>query len=447
MMKNKLNIQLKNRHLQMIALGGMIGTGLFLTTAKTIHLTGPSLILSYLICGFVIYIILRSLGEMTVHNPKPGSFSEYANQYLGSYAGYLSGWSAWFEYTMVSMAELTAVSILFDYFLPTQHWELCLVLLIVFTCINFLNVKVFGEVEFWLSSIKIFVILSMLIFSAYLLLFKHALNPEILTYKKMNLFFAGGLHAFLVSLVLVIFSFGGSEFVAIAGAETVNPQKNIPIAIKGIILKILFFYIFTILMIILLYPYTKLATNISPFVDVFKKIGFSSASSILNIVAISAALSSFNSTIYSGSRMLYNLSKNRHAPNILSKINSHGIPHYAIITTSFFIGIAIIINYIWPEKAFFYLMTITTSIMLIVWLIILITQFRFRKEIQKQNIKLKYQSIFFPYANILVMLILFGFMVIMTQIKEMAYAVYVTPIWILLLTIFYFIKKVISSSN
>ena len=439
-MKRVLKKQLKSRHLQMMALGGVIGTGLFLSTAKTIHITGPSLILSYLLCGMIIYIILRSLGEITVYDPIAGSFSEYANKYLGSYAGYIVGWSAWFEYSVVSMAELTAVSILFDYFHPTQHWLLCLCILVIFTTVNLLNIKIFGEIEFWLSFIKITAILSMLFFSGYLLLFKKALNPEIMNYKNMNVFFAGGLHGFLVSLILVIFSFGGSEFVAIAGAETENPNVNIPLAIKGVIVKIILFYILTILMIILLYPFDKLSTNISPFVDVFKKIGFSSASSIINLVAISAALSSLNTTIYSGTRLLYNLSINKHAPKLLSVLSKNSVPIYALLATSFFIALTVLINYLWPEKAFFYLMTITTSIMLLVWLIILLTQFKFRKMINK-NIKLSYPSILYPYANICVIIILLCLAAIMTQLKDMMYAIYIIPFWILLLTIFYFITK------
>ena len=181
MSKSQLQHKLKNRHLQMIALGGVIGTGLFFGSAKSIQLTGPSIVLSYILGGIIIYIIMRALGEMTVDHPTSGSFSEYAHTYIGNYAGFISGWSAWFEYTVVCMAELTAVTVFFDYFIPgIPHWMLCAGILVFFTCINLISVKAFGEFEFWFAGIKIVAIVLMLIFAAYLILFRHGTNPNIL---------------------------------------------------------------------------------------------------------------------------------------------------------------------------------------------------------------------------------------------------------------------------
>lgn len=440
---NKLKHKLKNRHLQMIALGAAVGTGLFFGSAKSIHLTGPSIILSYILGGIIIYIIMRALGEMTVDNPNSGAFSEYASQYIGPYAGFISGWSAWFEYTVVCMVELTAVTIFFDYWIPsTSHWLLCLAILIFFTGINLLSVKIFGEFEFWFAGIKILAIILMIAFSAYLIFFKNGLNPEIKQYSNINLLFAGGINGFLMSLVIVIFSYGGTEFVSIAAAEAENPKKNVPKAINGVIYRIILFYVLTMLVIILLYPYQKLATNVSPFVDVYTKIGINLAASIMNIVAITVALSAFNSLLYSGSRILFNMSTRGYAPQFLSRVTTKNhIPKNAILSTSFIILIGVFINYLYPSNAIMYLLTIATGAILIMWFIILLTQFYFRKHKAKDVAKIDYKSLFFPYSNLFAMAMLFLVAGVMMSMDDMKLCVYVAPLWVFILSIFYFFTK------
>ncbi|MCE2705656.1 MAG: amino acid permease [Proteobacteria bacterium] len=440
--KNKLKHKLKNRHLQMIALGGVIGTGLFFGSAKSIHLTGPSIVLSYILCGIVMFIIMRALGEMSVYKPNSGSFSEYAHEYIGPYAGFIAGWNAWFEYTIVCMTELTAVGFFLDYWIPgVPHWETCLVLLMFFTTVNLISVRFFGEFEFYFAGIKIIAIVLMLAFSAYIIFFKHGLNPDINLYKDPSYLFAGGIKGFAISLVIVVFSFGGTEFVSIAAGEAENPKKNIPLAINGVIIRILLFYVLTMLAIVCLYPFEKLATNVSPFVDVFQKIGIPVAAQVMNVVAITAALSAFNSCLYSSSRMLYNLSLHGNSGANLAKTNKAGIPYQAILWTSFAILIAVVINYIFPEKALMYLLTIATGAILITWFIILISQLRFRnihKSISKQ---LDFKLRLFPYSSIFAILMLFIVMIVMTQMDEMKLSAYITPFWILLLTVLYVLRK------
>jgi len=443
MQHHDLSKKLKNRHLQMIALGGVIGTGLFFGSAKSIHSTGPSIILSYLLGGIIIYIILRALGEMTVANPSSGSFSQYAHQYLGKYAGFISGWSAWFEYTVVCMVELTAVTVFFDYFIPgLPHWLLCAFILVFFTAINLTSVKVFGEFEFWFAGIKVVTIILMILFSAFLILYKHKINPDINQYGNPSLFFAGGISGFAFSLVIVVFSFGGSEFVSIAAGEAEDPKRNVPKAINGVIFRILLFYVLTMVAIILLYPFQKLATNISPFVDVFQQIGFGFAADILNLVAITAALSTFNSCLYAASRMLFNLSDNGFAPKSLSKVTTNTtIPRKATLFTACAIVITVLINYFYPKEAIMVLLTIATGAILIVWVMILFTQMAFRiKHVAKKE-DLSYQLILYPYSNIIAIIFLIIVMIIMTQMPDMRYAVFVAPIWILGLSIFYVLNK------
>lgn len=449
--QKKLQHPLKNRHIQMIALGGVIGTGLFFGAAKSIQSTGPSIILSYILGGLVIYIIMRALGEMTVHHPSSGSFSDYANRYINSYAGFIAGWTAWFEYTVVCMVELTAVTFFLDYWIPgLPHWLVCLGLLLIFTMVQLISVRLFGEFEFWFAGIKIAAIILMLFFSAYLVTFNPHIHAGTITslhsYASLDVFFASSTKGFLFSLAIVIFSFGGTEFVSIAAGEAENPRKSIPQAISGVIVRIILFYILTIFAIICLYPFNKLNANVSPFVDVFKEIGINQAANVMNAVAITAALSAFNSCMYAASRILFSLSEQGSAPKRLAKLNKINIPSRALLFTSFCILISVIVNYAFPEKAIMYLLTIATCAILTCWFLILLTQVYFRKKVALE--KISYRLILYPFSNIFAMCFLIMVMFIMLWMDDMRASVIVTPIWIFALSIFYaFNKKIKSKAN
>lgn len=445
-MSGHLKHKLQNRHIQMIALGGVIGTGLFFGTAKSIQSTGPSIILAYILGGLVIYTIMRALGEMTVDSPSSGSFSDYANRYLGHYPGFIAGWTAWFQYTVVCMVELSVVSIFLDYWIPgLPHWLICLGLLILFTMVQLISVRMFGEFEFWFAGIKIVVIILMLLFSAYLVSFNPVVHASAIQnlhdYSALNVFFAGGIKGFLFSLVIVVFSFGGTEFVSIAAGEAADPTKSIPRAISGVILRIILFYILTILAIICLYPFNKLNANVSPFVDVFKEIGINQAATVMNAVAITAAMSAFNSCLYAASRMLYSLSTHGSAPRGLTKLSRVNIPSRALLVTSVCVLVAVAMNYIFPEKAFMYLLIIATCAILICWVIILVTQIAFRNYKEKTNGTIGYRLILYPYSNIFAISVLVLVMIIMLFMDDMRMSVIVTPIWVLALSIIYLIQN------
>jgi len=426
----------------MIALGGAIGTGLFFGSAKSIQMTGPSIVLSYIFGGIVLFIIMKALGEMTVHRPNTGAYTQYAHAYIGPYAGFISGWNAWFEYTVVCMVELTAITFFLDLWVTSvPHWLICLVLLLIFAAINLMSVRLFGEFEFWFAGIKIFAIIAMLAFTAYLVIFKHGLNPEFGTYFSEKILFSHGLEGFAFSLVIVMFSFGGTEFVSIAAGNAENPDKTIPSAINGVVVRILLFYVFTMIAIMMLYPYEQLSGDISPFVDVFLKVGLSSAALVMNIVAITAALSSFNSSLFSASRLLANLAENGNAPKRLSTLSKNGIPKRSVIFTSLCVMVAVIVNFIFPQKAIMYLLTVATCSILVTWFIILITQMYFRKRQVLKKFPIKFRLRFFPYTNIFACIILFLVLGIMTQMEDMKTSVYITPLWILALSFCYILKK------
>jgi AAT family amino acid transporter len=432
----------------MIALGGAIGTGLFFGLAKSIPLTGPSIILSYLIGGIVMYIIMRALGEMVVNEPNSGAFSYYANKYVGGYLGFISGWYAWFEYTIVCMLEVTAVTMFLDLWIPfTPHWLIIAIILAIFFFINIINVNLFGEFEFWFAGIKVVTIIIMILFALYLMFFNHTIHTNTITNIQNNIqhnFFAAGIKGFLFSLVLVVFSFGGTQFVGIAAAEAENPNKTVPRAINGVIFRIVIFYIGTIAVILCLYPWALLSTNISPFVDVFTKIGLSKAAQVMNVVAITAALSAFNSCLYSAARMLASLANQGNAPRKLGVVNKKNIPHNAVIFTSIIIALTVIINYIFPDKAIIYLIAIATTSIIVTWTTILICHIFFKLKHPEQ----KYKLPLFPISNIVAIVILLCVVVIMTQMDDMKLAVYLMPVWILLLSIFYLArKKIIKGIN
>lgn len=443
MKRHDLSHSLKKRHILMIALGSAIGTGLFFGAGESIQLAGPSILLSYALGGIMMYIVIRALGEMTVHEPNAGSFSYYAYKYIGNYAGFIAGWNYWFNYIIVSMLELTATTMFLDYWFPhASHWIIALNILIIFTVINLMNVKLYGEFEFWFAGIKVAVIIALIILGLYLIISSNNLHnnsPSINNLWSYGGFFANGYKGFLLSFVVVVFSFGGTELVGITAGEAENPQKTIPMAINGIIVRILIFYIATLAIILCLYPWSKINTNISVFVDVFSKIGIPKAAGIMNFVAITAALSSLNSGIYGTARMAYGLARQQNAPKILGRLSSNGTPYMATLFSLFVIFITVILNYLYPKQIFNVLLAIATIAAITNWLIILITQVAFRKKVKLNTIK--YKIPLYPFTSIIAIIFFIIVIVAMTQMKDMAMAIYIAPLWLFLLSIGYWIRN------
>lgn len=438
-----LQHKLRTRHILMIALGSAIGTGFFFGSGESIRLAGPAILLAYLIGGIMMYIIVRALGEMAVAEPSSGSFSFYAYKYIGSYAGFVAGWNYWFNYIIVCMLELTASSLFLDYWFPNSwHWLITLVILLLFTGINLLAVRFFGEFEFWFAGIKVITVIALLLFGLYILGFQQQRNHSISNIANLwqnGGFFGHGLYGFLCSFVIVVFSFGGTELIGITAGEAEQPQKTIPLAINGIIVRILLFYIATLAMVMCLYPWNKIDVHLSPFVDVFKQIGISQAADLMNIVAITAALSSLNSGIYGTARMAYNLAQQGNAPRALGRINPRtGTPRTAILFSITCIMLTIILNYWYPQTIFKLLLAIATIAAIINWLTILLTHACFKHQTKQAS---AYPSLFYPFSSIIAGLFLLGAAVIMYFIPDMRLAIVIAPLWLLLLSCGYFIHK------
>lgn len=438
-----MNRGLKNRHLQMIALGTAVGTGLFYGSASTISLAGPATALSYLIGGIIIFLIVRMLGEMSVDQPVSGSFSYYATKYWGKFPGFLAGWNYWFLYIFVSMAELSAVSIYVSYWLPDMpQWLSALICLIIITLINITTVSAYGEVEFWMALIKISAIVFMIILGLYMIFNDSRPFPD----NFSNLwsyggFFPNGLNGMMISIVPVMFSFGGIELIGIAAGEAENPDKTIPKAIHQVIYRILIFYVGTMLILMTLWRWDQVGMEASPFVQIFDNVGIPAAANILNFVVLTAAASVYNSAIYSNSRMLYGLSESANAPKFLSKLSKRKVPVNGILVSSGITLIVVALNYFFPGQIFMYLMSIVTGAVVISWLLIVITHIKFKEHCKINHHKTKFPSLFYPYADYLCIAFLIGILILMLTIEEMRFAVMLIPVWLLMIFFGYLTSK------
>ena len=456
MSNNKtLSRGLKNRHVQLIALGGAVGTGLFLGTASTIKMAGPSVILAYLIGGIIAFLIMRQLGEMMAQEPVAGSFSNLAHKYWGDFPGFLSGWNYWILYILVSMSELTACAVYVQHWFPgIAQWQSITFFFLLVTFINLTAVRIYGETEFWFSIIKVSAIIGMILFGTYILISGSA-GP---TSQVSNLwahggFFPHGAGGLLTSLAILTFSFGGLELVGIAAAETDNPAKTIPKAINQVLIRILIFYVGALTVLLALYPWDQIgivAQNVpweesmaaSPFVKIFSNIGIPAAANILNFVVLTAALSVYNSGVYCNSRMLYGLALQANAPKVFTQLNARGVPVWAILLSSAATMICIALNVIMPEKALSILVSLVVASLVINWALICLTHLKFRLANNRMGTKLIFKSLFFPFSNIICLLFIACIFVILWTTGQET-VVIVTPIWLLFVAAGYGVKRFI----
>lgn len=440
--QSQLKHGLSNRHIQLIALGGSIGTGLFLGISQTIQLAGPAVILGYAIAGLIAFFMMRQLGEMVVEEPVSGSFSFFAYKYWSPFAGFMSGWNYWVLNVLVCMAELSAIGLYVQYWWPEiPTWVSALGFFILINMINLMHVKVFGEMEFLFSIIKILAIIGMIGFGAYLLASGHAgETASVSNLWALGGFFPNGISGLVMAMAIIMFSFGGIELVGITAAEAKDPTKTIPKAVNQIVYRVLLFYICTIFILLSLYPWNQIAEGGSPFVLIFDSLGSQSVATILNFVVLTAAISVYNGTSYGTSRMLLGLSEQGNAPKFLSKINQRGIPYTAILTSAVVTLICVILNYMFPEKAFKLLMSLVVSAIVINWMVLSLTHLKFKQRmLQLKKISI-FPSIAYPLTNYICVLFMLCILVIMWMTPDMRIAVMLIPVWIACLSLAYWLK-------
>lgn len=433
---------LKNRHIQLIALGGAIGTGLFLGVAQTIKLAGPSVLLGYALGGVIAFLIMRQLGEMVVEEPVAGSFSHFAHHHWNEFAGFLSGWNYWVLYVLVSMAELTAVGIYVQYWWPEiPTWVSALAFFVLINAINLTHVKMFGELEFWLAIVKIVAIVGMIAFGLWLLLSDSGQHQVSVTNLwALGGFFPNGIGGMVMAMAAIMFSFGGLELIGITAAEADDPGRTIPKATNQVIYRILIFYVGALAVLLSLYPWTEVRQGGSPFVLIFQSLDNGWVATALNVIVLTAALSVCNSGVYCNSRMLLGLARQGNAPRLLTRVNRRGVPVATLAVSAGATGICVLVNYLAPGKAFELLMTLVVAALVINWSMISLTHLKFRAHMKTKGRLAAFRSPAAPYTNYLCLAFMAGVLVIMYETPGMSLAVLMAPAWVATLAAIYWLR-------
>lgn len=405
MAEQKLERGLKPRHVEMIALGGTIGIGLFMGSANTIMMAGPSVVLCYALAGVVMFFIMRIMGEMLYLEPVTGSFATYGHKYLCPFAGYITAWCYWFFWFATGLAEVTAVGIYMHYWFPAlPAWISAFGGMAIVALANMAAVKFYGEFEFWFAIIKVTTIVVMLVIGALLIFFGIGNGGDPIGFSNLwshGGFFPNGITGMLGALCIVTASFQGVELVGITAGEAQNPKHTLRKATKSIVWRILIFYIGAIFVIVTIYPWDQVGMMGSPFVATFAHVGITAAAGIINFVVLTAALSGCNSGIYSAGRMLYTLAENGQAPKFFGKLSKNGVPRNGILFTISGLSIGVILNYVVPDpKLFLYIYSATVFPAMIAWIVLALAQRNFRKAWGPEVMaKHPFKSVLYPYAN------------------------------------------------
>ncbi|MBT2118687.1 amino acid permease [Dyella sp. LX-66] len=436
-MTQHLQRRLTPRHITFMALGMAIGAGLFLGSANAINLAGPSVLFAYLFGGAMIFIIMRALGEMAVHDPVAGSFSTYAHRYLGPFAGYLTGWNYWILMVGVGMAESTAVGIYMRQWFPElPQWIWVFGSVAMIGGLNLMAVKVYGEMEFWFTLIKVVTVVLMILGGAGMIWLGWGNGGQ--PVGLVNLWSHGGWfpHGFtgmVLALPVVVFAFGGIETIGMAAGEASQPERTIPRAVNSVLWRILIFYVGALFVIMAIYPWNQLGTQGSPFVTTFGKLGIPQAAGLINFVVITAALSGFNSTTFSGSRMLYSLSTKAQAPAFLGKVSEHGVPVRAVLVTLACLILGVVLNYLLPERIFAMMMSILAFNTVWTWMMVLIAHFSFRRRHGATQFPLRA----WPLTSVVCLLFLAFVLFMLGYSPDTRVALYVGAGWVVLLSLAY----------
>ncbi|MCC2528444.1 amino acid permease [Bacillus halotolerans] len=443
--QQKLSRGLKNRHIQLIAIGGAIGTGLFLGSGKSIHFAGPSILFAYMITGIICFLIMRSLGELLLSNLNYHSFVDFVQDYLGNMAAFITGWTYWFCWISIAMADLTAVGLYTQYWLPgVPQWVPGLIALIILLIMNLATVKLFGELEFWFALIKVIAILALIVIGLFMIFKGFSTSSGVSSFSNLwshGGMFPNGIHGFILSFQMVVFAFVGIELVGLTAGETENPEKVIPKAINNIPVRVLLFYIGALLVIMSIYPWDVINPSESPFVQVFVAVGIVGAASIINFVVLTSAASACNSAVFSTSRMVYSLAKDKNAPESMAKLTPRKVPRNALFFSAIVILIGVTLNYIMPEGVFTLITSISTVCFIYIWGITVICHMKYRKtrpELAKAN---KFKLPLYPFTNYLILAFLAFVLVVLALAQDTRVSLFVTPVWFILLIVIYKVRK------
>lgn len=434
------------RHIRFMALGSAIGTGLFYGSASAIQKAGPAVLLAYIIGGAAVFMVMRALGEMAVRHPVSGSFGQYASRYLGPFAGFVTGWTYVFEMAIVAIADVTAFSIYMGFWFPqVDRWIWILAIILFLGALNLLSVKVFGELEFWFSLIKVVAIIAMIVGGAAIVAFGFqsgndggGVAPGLGNLVEHGGLFPNGFEGLLAAFAVVMFAFGGIETIGITAGEAADPKKVIPKAVNTVPVRVLLFYVLTLGVLMSIFPWNEIGTSGSPFVQIFDGLGIPAAPHILNAVVITAALSAINSDIFGAGRILFGLAQQGHAPKSFGKVSRHGVPWMTVVMMGGILLVGVVLNAVIPEDVFVVIASIATFATVWVWVMILASHVAMKREIKRKGLPAsEFGSPLWPAASLLTMAFMAMVIVILGVFEDTRVALYVGATWLGLLFVAY----------
>ncbi len=405
--RDQLTRAISHRQIQLMAIGGAIGVGLFLGSSDAIHDAGPAVILCYLVAGAVVFLMLRALGEMAMDTPISGSFASYAGRMIGPWAGYATGWAYWLMWMTTVMAEVTAIGIYSQYFFPDlAQWIPALAAVVLLVGVNLASVRLFGEVEFWFALIKVIAILAFIASGVSIVVFGIGDLPRVAVSNLWSHggFFPNGALGPLLALQIVTYAFIGVELIGVTAGEARDPKRELPLAINRVAWRILLFYVGAIVVILVLIPWNHVTKDVSPFVIAWEGLGIAAAAGILNGVVLTSALSSSNSGVFASGRMLRSLAGAGQAPRRLEPLSRAHVPARALAVSGAALLIAVVLNVVVPEKAFTMITSVATVAVLWVWAVIVITHLRYRALVRDGSLpEQDFRMPGSPWTNVLVL--------------------------------------------
>ena len=430
--------------IQLLSIGGVIGVGLFYGSGIALTLAGPAVVLDYVVGGIVVAIVMRALGEMTVEEPTAGSFSRFAETTMGPMMGFITGGMWWFFWVSTVMSELAAIGLLVQFWVPAlPAWIPGLIALILFTFANFLHVKVFGSVEFWFAILKIFAIAAFMglgIFLAIRATFGGLHVAGIPNLWRFGGFFPHGFSGALQAFSLVVLGYSGVETLAVTAGETAQPEKSIPRAVNNVTWRIAILYVGSIFVMLIAFPWSALVGHhTSPYVLLFTRIGLPLAATIINAIIITSGLSSSNTGLYGGSRMLFSLSQQKRLPKVLEHLSPNKVPIHAVLVTGLAMSFGILLTYLAPNTVYVWISSAASFAAIWTWGTILVSELLFKRQ-PRSHVVLKFPIPGGPWLPIIGLVLLAGILLAIMISPLTSVSVWAGIAWLLFLILYWLIR-------